>query len=77
MSNDVAALPFQAHANYGTWSIDFGCIKQQIDKYLPISIRWTFTLWELGYCFILFINTAFVLRNLGKNSTKQRADCVI
>ena len=24
MSYDVAALPFQAHANYGTWSIDFG-----------------------------------------------------
>ena len=24
MSCDVAALPFQAHANYGTWSIDFG-----------------------------------------------------
>ena len=21
---DVAALPFQAHANYETWSIDFG-----------------------------------------------------
>ena len=24
MSCDVASLPFQAHANYGTWSIDFG-----------------------------------------------------
>ena len=24
MSFEVAALPFQAHANYGTWSIDFG-----------------------------------------------------
>jgi hypothetical protein len=24
MSCDVAALPFQAHSNYGTWSIDFG-----------------------------------------------------
>ena len=23
MSYDVTALPFQAHANYGTWSIDF------------------------------------------------------
>ena len=23
MSCDVAALPFEAHANYGTWSIDF------------------------------------------------------
>ena len=23
MSCNVAALPFQAHANYGTWSIDF------------------------------------------------------
>ena len=23
MSSEVAALPFQAHANYGTWSIDF------------------------------------------------------
>ena len=24
MSYDVAALPFQANGNYGTWSIDFG-----------------------------------------------------
>ena len=24
MSFEVAALPFQGHANYGTWSIDFG-----------------------------------------------------
>ena len=24
MSCEAAALPFQAHANYGTWSIDFG-----------------------------------------------------
>ena len=23
MSCNVAALPFQVHANYGTWSIDF------------------------------------------------------
>ena len=23
MSCDVVALPFQAHANYGTWSLDF------------------------------------------------------
>ena len=25
MQCDVAALPFQAHAKYGTWSIDFAC----------------------------------------------------
>ena len=24
MSCEMAALSFQAHANYGTWSIDFG-----------------------------------------------------
>ena len=24
ISCEGAALPFQAHANYGTWSIDFG-----------------------------------------------------
>ena len=29
MSCDVAALPFQAHANYGTWSIDSYCDKQE------------------------------------------------
>ena len=23
MSWDVTALPFQAHVNYGTWSLDF------------------------------------------------------
>ena len=26
MSCEVAALPFHAHANYGTWSVDFGSI---------------------------------------------------
>ena len=30
MSCDVAALPFQANANYGTWSIDFGPINRKI-----------------------------------------------
>ena len=34
MSCDVAALPFQAHANYGTWSINFGLDKINID---PLS----------------------------------------
>ena len=27
MSCEVASLPFQAHANYGTWSIDFASNK--------------------------------------------------
>ena len=27
MSCDGAALPFQAHANYRTWSTDFGVLK--------------------------------------------------
>ena len=26
---EVAALPFQAHANQGTWSIDFGQLRQK------------------------------------------------
>ena len=29
MSCDVATLPFQAHANYGTWSMDFEPIKKK------------------------------------------------
>ena len=29
MSCDVAVLNFQAHANYGTWSIDFDSNKIQ------------------------------------------------
>ena len=29
MPCEVAALPFQAHANYGTWSIDFGATDLQ------------------------------------------------
>ena len=29
---DVAALPFQAHANQGTCSIDFGCVQRIISK---------------------------------------------
>ena len=30
MSFEVAALPFQAHANYGTWSIDFSHTKEKL-----------------------------------------------
>ena len=33
MSCDVASLPFQVHANYGTRSIDFG-IFVSIDKFI-------------------------------------------
>ena len=32
MSCEVDALPFQAYANYGTWSIDFG-----VDAYSQIN----------------------------------------
>ena len=31
MSCEVAALPFQAHANYGTWSIDFALYHEIVD----------------------------------------------
>ena len=36
MSCEVAALPFQAHANYGTWSKDFANERKQIFHYLYI-----------------------------------------
>ena len=41
MSCEVAALPFQAHANYGTWSIDFGAtvLQARIIKKLTLSLR--------------------------------------
>ena len=32
MSCEVAALPFQVHANYGTWSIDFDKL-EPLEKY--------------------------------------------
>ena len=32
MSCEVAALPFQAHANFGTWSIDFK--KEHLNKFV-------------------------------------------
>ena len=36
MSYEVAGLPFQAHANYGTWSINFTkCYKKYIYTYAP------------------------------------------
>ena len=34
MSCEVAALPFQAHGNYVTWSIDFGINPIASNKYL-------------------------------------------
>ena len=49
MSCDVATLPFQAHSNYGTWSIGFGqnskfisifVIKQPMIKYKDKSCPW-------------------------------------
>ena len=36
MSYDVAALTFQAHANYGTWSIDFN-YKLRIINYIAVD----------------------------------------
>ena len=30
MSCEVAALPLQAHANYGTWSIDLESIDEEV-----------------------------------------------
>ena len=42
----VAAHPFQAHANYGTWLIDFGSsykIGQVIGSY-PLSISYSLLL---------------------------------
>ena len=30
MSYEVPALPLEAHANYGTWSIDLDCFKTLI-----------------------------------------------
>ena len=40
MSCEVAALSFRAHANYGTWSIDFGTdgsIAKSICKIMLLS----------------------------------------
>ena len=37
MSREVAALPFQTHANYGTWSIDFGANKVGVEKFLSLK----------------------------------------
>ena len=33
MSCEVAVLPFKAHANYGTWSIDFDSYWLKYDKF--------------------------------------------
>ena len=33
MACEVAALPFQAHANYGTWSVDFDFEKHILIPY--------------------------------------------
>jgi len=40
MSREVAALPFQTHANYGTWSIDFGANKVGVEKFLSLKPLW-------------------------------------
>ena len=33
MSSEVVALPFQAHSNYGTWSIDF-----ELNRYQSLKL---------------------------------------
>ena len=48
MSYDVTALPFQAHANYGTWSIDFD------QNVTVIAILAFLLLLSYNYCSILF-----------------------
>ena len=44
MSCEVAALQFQAHANYGTWSIDFYVqyikVKGSILRNIQITCIW-------------------------------------
>ena len=43
MSCELAALPFQAHANYETWSIEFDdipnhCIKESYGEIMHMTI---------------------------------------
>ena len=38
MSSEVSALPFQANANYGTWSIEFApVIKYELQQFILFS----------------------------------------
>ena len=36
---DVAALPFKAHANYGTWFADFGWIRIHLYKQYHLNCQ--------------------------------------
>ena len=40
MSSEVAALPFQEQANYGTWSMDFDFFTQKCTVLLNIDVNY-------------------------------------
>ena len=62
MSCEVAALPFQAHANYGTWSIDFAigffAIKRISTFIFRVKIYWTI---KKGLKPVLLLHSPFFL----------------
>ena len=56
MACEVAALPFQAHANYGIWSIDFDPYqdeKSTISKMIKVVVSFGNALFRKGgpFCF--------------------------
>ena len=56
MAYDVAALPFQAHANYGAWSIDFAG-----DSFIFASAIYVGS-WLLNFVFVSY--TVIALPNI-------------
>ena len=45
MSFDVASLTFQAHAKYGTWSIDFGANAPYAPSMYHYLTTYKFKIW--------------------------------
>ena len=46
MSCEVAAFPFQLHANYGTWSIDFDCDSIKLSFFQQLILQYSSSVLE-------------------------------
>jgi len=66
MSREVAALPFQVYANYGTWSIDVGANKVVVEKSLsPKPLLGMYDVMYQDFILVVILNNKVFL-NLKK-----------
>ena len=74
MSCEVAALPFQVHANYGTWSIDFDSTKALCDLWKRSNTKMK---WHVSISILDYIWRTLMLVLLFKFNFLPRYECLL